>query len=315
MPKTTSIPTDLIRIIAEVGSRLPRQYDDHIAVALLKYLKAQAAEAKQAIPSLDLYFSGKYPAIDLGLHIVNALHNTHPELQKPDIGHMTEEEYREVCGSVFPPVVLKFYPAPSDYLDPYRNLFPLWILELGKKVAEEVKCCPAAVRLAFGMVRDYIFLCANDWPGNTSHWFFIMWNVYLLSRKWPERIAELEAALRDERDYNHAAEIMLAQQSKRIVELRKAGEEHYITLTDAAKRALEVEFGRHHNQKDLGALTMRLARQLEGVESLQPRKRRHRYFRVEDVLNALESDPEIKATMEQLRIQILDAGVPRSEIS
>ena len=94
MPKTTSIPTDLIRIIAEVGSRLPRQYDDHIAVALLKYLQAQAAEAKQAIPSLDLYFSGKYPAIDLGQHIVNALHNAHPELQKPDVRRMTEEEYR-----------------------------------------------------------------------------------------------------------------------------------------------------------------------------------------------------------------------------
>jgi hypothetical protein len=315
MPKTTSIPTDLIRIIAEAGSHLPRQYDDHIAVALLKYLQAQAAEAKLAIPSLDLYFSGKYPAIDLGQHIVNALHNAHPELQKPDVRRMTEEEYREVCGSIFPPVVLKFYPAPSDYLDPYRNLFPLWILELGKKVAEEVKCCSAAVRLAFGMVRDYIFLCANNWPEGLAHWFFIMWNGYLLNHQWFDRIAELETTLQEERDYSRAAEIMLAQQSKRIVELRKAGEEHYITLTDAAKRALEVEFGRLYEEKDLKALTMRLARQLEGVESIQPRKRRHRYFRVEDVLNALENDPEIKATAEQLRIQILDAGVPRSEIS
>ena len=165
------------------------------------------------------------------------------------------------------------------------------------------------------MIREYIFLCANNWPEGSAYWFFTMWNGYLLNHQWSDRIAELEAALQEERDYSHAADVMLAKQSQRIAALHAAAEEHYITLTDAAKRALEVEFGRHYEEKDLKALTMRLARQLEGVESLQPRKRRHKYFRVDDVLKALENDPEIKATAEQLRIQILDAGVPRSEIS
>ena len=316
MTEITSIPTELIKIFANAGN-LPRRYDDAIALELLKYLQALARSEKLATPSLDLYLAGKYPAMDLGRHIVNILRDRldAPELERPDVGQMSAEEYREVCANIFPRVVLDIYPTPSKTLDPYANLFPVWTLELKERVAEEVWCSSEKFRNTFFMIREYIFLCVNNWPEGLAHWFLIMWNGYLLNHQWSDRIAELETALQEERDYSHAAEIMLAQQSKRIVELRKAGEEHYITLTDAAKRALEVEFGRHYDSKDLKALTMRLSRQLEGVESLQPRKRRHKYFRVDDVLNVLENDPEIKATAEQLRIQILDAGVPRSEIS
>ena len=316
MTEITSMPTELIKIFANAGN-LPRRYDDAIALELLKYLQALARSEKLATPSLDLYLAGKYPAMDLGRHIVNILRDRldAPELERPDVGQMSAEEYREVCANIFPRVVLDIYPTPSKTLDPYANLFPVWTLELKERVAEEVWCSSEKFRNTFFMIREYIFLCVNNWPEGLAHWFLIMWNGYLLNHQWSDRIAELETALQEERDYSHAAEIMLAQQSKRIVELRKAGEEHYITLTDAAKRALEVEFGRHYDSKDLKALTMRLSRQLEGVESLQPRKRRHKYFRVDDVLNVLKNDPEIKATMEQLRIQILDAGVPRSEIS
>lgn len=316
MTEITSIPTELIKIFANAGN-LPRRYDDAIALELLKYLQSLARSEKLATPSLDLYLAGKYPAMDLGRHIVNILRDRldAPELERPDVGQMSAEEYREVCANIFPRVVLDIYPTPSKTLDPYANLFPVWTLELKERVAEEVWCSSEKFRNTFFMIREYIFLCVNNWPDGLAHWFLIMWNGYLLNHQWSDRIAELETALQEERDYSHAAEIMLAQQSKRIVELRKAGEEHYITLTDAAKRALEVEFGRHYDSKDLKALTVRLSRQLEGVESLQPRKRRHKYFRVDDVLNVLENDPEIKATAEQLRIQILDAGVPRSEIS
>ena len=60
---------------------------------------------------------------------------------------------------------------------------------------------------------------------------------------------------------------------------------------------------------------MWLSRQLENAESIQLQKNRQRYFRCEDVLTALEEYSDIKTTAEQLRIQILDAGVPRSKIS
>ena len=316
MTEITSIPTELIKIFANAGN-LPRRYDDAIALELLKYLQSLARSEKLATPSLDLYLAGKYPAMDLGHHIVNILRDRldAPELERPDVGKMSAEEYREVCANIFPRVVLDIYPTPSKTLDPYANLFPVWTLELKERVAEEVWYGSETLRNTFFMIREYIFLCANNWPEGLAHWFFIMWNGYLLNHQWSDRIAELEAALRDERDYSHAADIMLAKQSKRIAALHAAAEEHYITLTGAAKRALEVEFGRHYDPKDLKALTMRLTRQLEGVESIQLHERRPRFFRVEDVLNALENDPEIKATMEQLRIQILDAGVPRSEIS
>lgn len=316
MPEITSIPTELIKIFANAGNP-PRRYDDAIALELLKYLQSLASAEKLATPSLDLYLAGKYPAMDLGRHIINVLRDRldAPELEKPDVGQMSAEEYREACANIFPRVVLDIYPTPSETLDPYANLFPVWTLELKEKVAEEVWYGSEKLRNTFFMIREYIFLCANNWPEGSAYWFFTMWNGYLLNHQWSDRIAELEAALQEERDYSHAADVMLAKQSQRIAALHAAAEEHYITLTDAAKRALEVEFGRHYEEKDLKALTMRLSRQLEGVESLQPRKRRHKYFRVDDVLNALENDPEIKATAEQLRIQILDAGVPRSEIS
>ena len=112
-----------------------------------------------------------------------------------------------------------------------------------------------------------------------------------------------------------SADLMLEMQSRRMNTLRRAAEEHYITLTDAARRVLTVEFNHNPCDKDVRALAMRLSRQLENAESIQLQKNRQRYFRCEDVLTALEEYSDIKTTAEQLRIQILDAGVPRSKIS
>ena len=163
MTEITSIPTELIKIFANAGN-LPRRYDDAIALELLKYLQALARSEKLATPSLDLYLAGKYPAMDLGRHIVNILRDRldAPELERPDVGQMSAEEYREVCANIFPRVVLDIYPTPSKTLDPYANLFPVWTLELKERVAEEVWCSSEKFRNTFFTIIWIVKKCRVD---------------------------------------------------------------------------------------------------------------------------------------------------------
>jgi len=188
-------------------------------------------------------------------------------------------------------------------------------LELYRKVSDEVWYGSDELRNVFALIRDYIHLCVNDWSLHMAELFFTSWNEYLLTQKWPDRIAELESELQDAQEYNRTADLMLELQSRRMNALRSAAEEHYITLTDAARRVLTVEFDHNPCDKDVRALAMWLSRQLENAESIELQLKRPRYFRCEDVLNAFEKHSDIKMTAEQMRIQILDAGTPKSKIS
>ena len=316
MLEITSIAADLMRIFAQRNYSSDR-YDDTTAIELLKYLQTLAHAEKVPTPKLDQYLAGEYPPVNIGCHIANILCNQcgMEDVEIPDMNTMPLEEYRDICKNIFPEVILKIFPEPIAKLDPYVNLLPIWELELYEKVSDEVWYGSDELRNVFALVRDYIYLCVYDWYCCIAERFFASWNKYLLTQKWPDRIAELESELQDALEYNRTADLMLEMQSRRMNVLRRAAEEHYITLTDAARRVLTVEFNHNPCDKDVRALAMRLSRQLENAESIQLQKNRQRYFLCEDVLTALEEHSDIKTTAEQMRIQILDAGTPKSKIS
>ena len=316
MLQITSIAADLMRIFARRHYNSDR-YDDTTAIELLKYLQTLAHAEKVPTPKLDQYLAGEYPPVHIGCHIANTLCNQcgMEDVEIPDMTTMSLEEYQDICKNIFPEVILKIFPEPVAKLDPYVNLLPIWEWELYKKVSDEVWYGSDELRNVFALVRDYISLCVYDWYCCIAERFFASWNEYLLTQKWPDRIAELETELQDALEYNRTADLMLEMQSRRMNALRSAAEEHYITLTDAARRVLTVEFNHNPCDKDVRALAMWLSRQLENAESIQLQPKRPRYFRCEDVLNAFEKHSDIKMTAEQMRIQILDAGVPRSKIS
>ena len=316
MLQITSIAADLMRIFARRHYHSDR-YDDTTAIELLKYLQTLAHAEKVPTPKLDQYLAGEYPPVHIGCHIANTLCNQcgMEDVEIPDMTAMPLEEYQDIGKNIFPEVILKIFPEPVAKLDPYVNLLPIWELELYEKVSDEVWYGSDELRNVFALVRDYIYLCVYDWSCCIAERFFASWNEYLLTQKWPDRIAELESELQDALEYNRTADLMLEMQSRRMNALRSAAEEHYITLTDAARRVLTVEFNHNPCDKDVRALAMRLSRQLENAESIQLQKNRQRYFLCEDVLTALEEHSDIKTTAEQLRIQILDAGTPKSKIS
>ena len=316
MLQITSIAADLMRIFARRHYNSDR-YDDTTAIELLKYLQTLAHAEKVPTPKLDQYLAGEYPPVHIGCHIANTLCNQcgMEDVEIPDMTTMSLEEYQDICKNIFPEVILKIFPEPVAKLDPYVNLLPIWELELYKKVSDEVWYGSDELRNVFALVRDYISLCVYDWYCCIAERFFASWNEYLLTQKWPDRIAELETELQDALEYNRTADLMLEMQSRRMNALRSAAEEHYITLTDAARRVLTVEFNHNPCDKDVRALAMWLSRQLENAESIQLQPKRPRYFRCEDVLNAFEKHSDIKMTAEQMRIQILDAGTPKSKIS
>ena len=316
MLEITSIAADLMRIFAQRHYSNDR-YNDTTAIELLKYLQTLAHAEKVPTPKLDQYLAGEYPPVHIGCHIANTLCNQcgMEDVEIPDMTTMSLEEYQDICKNIFPEVILKIFPEPVAKLDPYINLLPIWELELYEKVSDEVWYGSDELRNVFALVRDYISLCVYDWYCCIAERFFASWNEYLLTQKWPDRIAELETELQDALEYNRTADLMLEMQSRRMNALRSAAEEHYITLTDAARRVLTVEFNHNPCDKDVRALAMWLSRQLENAESIQLQPKRPRYFRCEDVLNAFEKHSDIKMTAEQMRIQILDAGVPRSKIS
>ena len=316
MLEITSIAADLMRIFAQRKYNANR-YDDTTAIELLKYLQTLAQAEKVPTPKLDQYLAGEYPPVDMGWHIDDILRNRCGMEYEgfTDVSTIPLDQYQDICKNIFPEIILKIFPEPVAKLAPYVNLLPIWELELYKKVSDEVWYGSDELRNVFALVRDYIHLCVNDWALSIAKLFFTSWNEYLLTQKWPDRIAELESELQDAQEYNRTADLMLELQSRRMNALRSAAEEHYITLTDAARRVLTVEFDHNPCDKDVRALAMWLSRQLENAESIQLQPKRPRYFRCEDVLNAFEKHSDIKMTAEQMRIQILDAGTPKSKIS
>lgn len=315
MPEITSVAADLMKIFAQRKYNTHR-YDDTTAIELLKYLQTLAHAEKVPTPKLDQYLAGEYPPVDMGWHIDDILRNRCGMEYEgfTDVSAIPLDQYQDICKNIFPEIILKIFPEPVAKLDPYINLLPIWELELYRKVSDEVWYGSDELRGTFALIRDYIYLCVHDWELHTAELFFTSWNEYLLTQKWPDRIAELESELQDAQEYNRTADLMLEMQSRRMNALRSAAEEHYITLTDAARRVLTVEFDHNPCDKDVRALAMWLSRQLENADSIQLQDKRSRYFRCEDVLTALEHHTNIRLTAEQLRIQILDAGIPRSKI-
>ena len=315
MLEITSIAADLMKIFARRHYNSDR-YDDTTAIELLKYLQTLAQAEKVPTPKLDQYLAGEYPPVDMGWHIDDILRNRCGMEYEgfTDVSAIPLDQYQDICKNIFPEIILKIFPEPVAKLDPYINLLPIWELELYRKVSDEVWYGSDELRGTFALIRDYIYLCVHDWELHTAELFFTSWNEYLLTQKWPDRIAELESELQDAQEYNRTADLMLEMQSRRMNALRSAAEEHYITLTDAARRVLTVEFDHNPCDKDVRALAMWLSRQLENADSIQLQDKRSRYFRCEDVLTALEHHTNIRLTAEQLRIQILDAGIPRSKI-
>ena len=316
MPEITSVAADLMKIFAQRKYNTHR-YDDTTAIELLKYLQTLAHAEKVPTPKLDQYLAGEYPPVDMGWHIDDILRNRCGMEYEgfTDVSAIPLDQYQDICKNIFPEIILKIFPEPVAKLDPYINLLPIWELELYRKVSDEVWYGSDELRGTFALIRDYIYLCVHDWELHTAELFFTSWNEYLLTQKWPDRIAELESELQDAQEYNRTADLMLEMQSRRMNALRSAAEEHYITLTDAARRVLTVEFDHNPCDKDVRALAMWLSRQLENAESIQLQPKRPRYFRCEDVLTAFEKHSDIKMTAEQMRIQILDAGTSKSKIS
>ena len=317
MPEITSVAADLMKIFAQREYN-SKWYDDTNAIELLKYLQTLAHAENVPTPKLDQYLAGEYPPVNMKCHIVDTLCNQcgmENVEESLDMTTISLEEYQEICKNIFPDIILRIFPEPVVKLDPYINLLPIWWLELYRKVSDEVWYGSDELRGTFALIRDYIYLCVHDWELHTAELFFTSWNEYLLTQKWPDRIAELESELQDAQEYNRTADLMLELQSRRMNALRCAAEEHYITLTDAARRVLTVEFNHNPCDKDVRALAMWLSRQLENAESIQLQPKRPRYFRCEDVLNTFEKHSDIKMTAEQMRIQILDAGTPKSKIS
>ena len=316
MSEIKSIPHELIRIFARQGKSMPKHHDDAIAVDLLFYLQKLAQEEKLHVPALDMYLAKKYPRIDMGVQIINILRDKldNSELEKPNVASMTDAEYVDICKNVFPSIVLETYPKPENAVDPYKNLFAAWTLEVGERIKEEIWYGSKKIRNIFNLIREYIFLNVNDWPEGAAHWFFVMWNGYLLTHEWSDRIAELEALLADERDYSKAQNTLLAKLSTRL-EAKEASEEgQYLTITDAVRKVLEAEYGRTVQKTALNTMVVRIFRKIGDATFIQTRANGPKYYRYEDVVPLFICDSEVKMTEDRLRAQLIDVATPKSRI-
>ena len=217
MLEITSIAADLMKIFARRHYNSDR-YDDTTAIELLKYLQTLAHAEKVPTPKLDQYLAGEYPPVDMGWHIDDILRNRCGMEYEgfTDVSTMPLDQYQDICKNIFPEIILKIFPEPVAKLDPYINLLPVWELELYEKVSDEVWYGSDELRNVFALVRDYIYLCVHDWALHTAELFFTSWNEYLLTQKWPDRIAELESELQDALEYNRTADLMLEMQSRRM---------------------------------------------------------------------------------------------------
>ncbi|MBO5306807.1 MAG: hypothetical protein J6C40_02270 [Lentisphaeria bacterium] len=184
MLEITSIAADLMKIFAQRRYTTHR-YDNSTAIELLKYLQTLAHAENVPTPKLDQYLAGEYPPLHMGCHIANTLCNQcgMEDVEVPDMTTMPLEEYQDICKNIFPEVILKIFPEPMEKLDPYINLLPIWELELYEKVSDEVWYGSDELRNTFALIRDYIYLCVNDWALSIAEQFFTSWNKDLLTQK------------------------------------------------------------------------------------------------------------------------------------
>lgn len=305
-----SVSARLISIFAERGKPLPRHGDDSAAVELLRFLYQLAAKESLKVPTLELYFSRRYPEIDLRGRIRHILCNR-KNLPCKNISDLTEcsgAEYKELCLNLFPRIVHETWPVPANTVDPYRNLFASWVVELEDKIRKEVWCGSVEIRKVGRIVRDYMDLGIYSWPESLAVWFFKTWNEFLLTDEWPyeKKFVELQ-------DYSNALEIVNAHQAKRILELERNVEVRYINLTAAARVLLTAVYGNTEVKTETNTLAKRIKRKCTILQPI-PGKQGANFYLLQEVLPIFCAEKELRLTEDRIRGLLTDVSVSESEI-
>lgn len=311
MPKISeSVSARLISIFAERGKPLPRHGDDSVAIELLRFLYQLAAKESLNVPTLELYFSRRYPEINLRGRIQQILcnHKNLPYKNISDLAECSDAEYKELCLDLLPRIVYETWPVPADTVDPYRNLFASWAVELGDKIRKEIWCGSVEIRKVGRIVRDYMDMGVYSWPESLAVWFFKTWNEFLLTDEWPyeKEFAELQ-------DYSNALEIVNAHQAKRILELKRNGEVRYINLTAAARVLMTAVYGNTEVKTETNTLAKRVKRKCATLQPI-PGKQGANFYLLQEVLPIFCAEKELRMTEDRIRGLLTDVSVLESAI-
>ena len=287
-------------------------YDDHRAKALLTYLQELVREDGIDTPMLDALLGGTLPPLNFSRYFSEVMREVN-QCESADYSPTPNEiplgEYRDALQNCFPALFPALFPEPVWQIDPARNLLVSWAMGYDRKIQDELWNASDDTCQIATVIYAYIDTCIENWP--FLHQSFLShWNHYLLTRKWPDKSEELER----ERNLRQSFQEINAHLAAENQAHRLAQDEHLITIIDAARAVLRVEFGQDDVEKLADALKKRIIR---GNPALAPAligKQNREYFSVNTLIPLFQDDDRIHLTNGAIHDAIRARSVPRSKL-
>jgi hypothetical protein len=279
---------------------------------LLEYLRELLKNENTPAKTLDEMLNGALPPIDFyGYYdaTMRNLYGSDPDCyaQMPD--ELSEAEYLASLRNCFPKIFLALLSKPVKWVDPKGNLILTWAMGYDRYVCDEVWYASEDTRMIFRIISDYIEVRANPWP-SMMEYFLADWTKYLLTREWPDNTEELKY----ERRLRLSFQEVNAHLSAENQAFREASQDHFITIIDAARAVLRVEFGQDDIEVQAEALKKRIMRSNPDLKPIFSGKLRRRYFPVGRVIAAFQGDEKIKLTNNAIHDAIRAKAVPRCDL-
>lgn len=279
---------------------------------LLKYLRELLKKEKVPAKTLDDMLDGLLPPIDFyGYYdaTMRNLYGSEPDCYAPMPDELPEAEYLASLRNCFPKVFLELLSKPVKWVDPKGNLILTWALGYDRYICDEVWYASEDTRMIFRIISDYIEIRANPWP-SMMEYFLADWTKYLLTREWPDNIEELKYERRLRLSFQEVNAHLAAENQA----FREASQDHFITIIDAARAVLRLEFEQDDIEAQAEALKKRIMRCNPGLTPVFSGKLRRKYFAVGRVIDAFKRDKTIKLTNSAIHDAIRAKAAPRSEL-
>lgn len=285
-------------------------FDDRRARAMLDYLRELANESATATPTLDAFLTGTLPPLDFYWYYDAVLREAHQaDCSGPAPDQVSLGEYHDALLNCFPRIFLELFPTPEKTVDPARNLLVTWEMGYGWKIREELWHAPSEVREISKIIFDYIETCVNGFPFQYQN-FLTRWTHYLLTREWPDNAEELDRERRLRLSYQEVNAHLAAENQA----YREASQDHFITIIDAARAVLRLEFGQDDIEAQAEALKKRIMRCNPGLTSVFSGKLRRKYFAVGRVIDAFKRDKTINLTNNAIHDAIRAKAMQRCDL-